>query len=307
MVAQTQSQEEAVRCFEMCCRAKGLAESTVKMYSFALDRLGRCLSDEAKGPSVPSREDLRGCSHMAQMLAAGLSRQTIRVRMRAIRVFSNFLARENRVAESPMAGVEIPRAPTVMPEVLSAPEVERLFRAAKRRSWCGTGNYAMLAVFLDTGLRLGELIALDVKDIDVGSAVIRVRNGRGSEERHVHAVRALARTFVIGSRSAHTRWETWRCSPHTLGGDSTSDTSRGSSSVPQGMHGLMVGVSTRTHLLRHAFATQYIMNGGDPFSLQEILGRSDITTTMIYVNLAGVGLRGAHAKASSVDRSLARD
>jgi site-specific recombinase XerD len=49
------------------------------------------------------------------------------------------------------------------------------------------------------------------------------------------------------------------------------------------------------------------MNGGDPFSLQKILGRSDITTTMIYVNLAGVGLRGAHAKASSVGRSPARD
>lgn len=58
---------------------------------------------------------------------------------------------------------------------------------------------------------------------------------------------------------------------------------------------------------RHAFETQHIMNGGDPFSLQKILGRSDITTTMIYVNLAGVGLRGAHAKASSVGRSPARD
>jgi integrase len=60
-------------------------------------------------------------------------------------------------------------------------------------------------------------------------------------------------------------------------------------------------------LFRHAFGTQHIMNGGDPFSLQKILGRSDITTTMIYVNLAGVGLRGAHAKASSVGRSPARD
>jgi site-specific recombinase XerD len=49
------------------------------------------------------------------------------------------------------------------------------------------------------------------------------------------------------------------------------------------------------------------MNGGDPFSLQKILGRSDITTTMICVNLAGVSLREAHAEASSVDRSLARD
>jgi len=51
-----------------------------------------------------------------------------------------------------------------------------------------TGNYEMLSMFLDTGLRLGEPVALDVNDIDVGSAVIRVRNGKGSNECYVHAV-----------------------------------------------------------------------------------------------------------------------
>jgi hypothetical protein len=56
--------------------------------------------------------------------------------------------------------------------------------------------------------------------------------------------------------------------------------------------------------LRHPFATHYIKNGGDPFSLQRILGHSDIKTTMIYVNLAGVGLREAHAKTGPADRVL---
>ena len=56
------------------------------------------------------------------------------------------------------------------------------------------------------------------------------------------------------------------------------------------------------HLLRHTFATHFIKNGGDPFSLQRLLGHSDIKTTMIYVNLAGVDLEEAHAKASPVDR-----
>ena len=60
-------------------------------------------------------------------------------------------------------------------------------------------------------------------------------------------------------------------------------------------------VHVTPHILRHTFATHYIKNGGDPFSLQRILGHSDIKTTMIYVNLAGVGLQEAHAKASPVD------
>jgi len=66
-------------------------------------------------------------------------------------------------------------------------------------------------------------------------------------------------------------------------------------------------VRVTPHILRHTFATHYIKNGGDPFSLQRLLGHSDIKTTMIYVNLAGVGLREAHAKASPVDRILANE
>ena len=60
------------------------------------------------------------------------------------------------------------------------------------------------------------------------------------------------------------------------------------------------------HLLRHTFATHFIKNGGDPFSLQRLLGHSDIKTTMIYVNLAGMDLKEAHAKASPVDKILGR-
>jgi len=63
--------------------------------------------------------------------------------------------------------------------------------------------------------------------------------------------------------------------------------------------------SQQAESVRTASATHYIMNGGDPFSLQRILGHSDIKTTMIYVNMAGVGLREAHAKASPVDRLMA--
>jgi site-specific recombinase XerD len=65
------------------------------------------------------------------------------------------------------------------------------------------------------------------------------------------------------------------------------------------------GLRVTPHSLRHTFATHCIVNGGDPFSLQHILGHSDIKTPMVYVNLAGVGLREARAKASPTDRLMA--
>ena len=64
----------------------------------------------------------------------------------------------------------------------------------------------------------------------------------------------------------------------------------------------ITGVRCSPHTLRHTFATNYIRNGGDPFSLQQLLGHSDIKTCMIYVHMAGVALREAHAKFSPVDR-----
>lgn len=302
MVAQTQSQEEAVRCFEMYCRAKGLAESTVKMYSFALDRLGRYLSDEAKGPSIPSRGDLR--AFVAYMLGSGLGRQTIRTRMRAVRTFCGFLGREGLVAENPMIGVEIPRVPSTMPEVLSAEEIQKLPRASKTRSWYGVRNYAMLAVFLDTGLRLGELISLDVSDVDVGSAVIRVRNGKGSRERRVYAGRGLARALRD--------WIEVR--PDTQADAALFTTRDGRGLDKRNVARIAERPALRAgpgenrvhpHMLRHTFATAWIINGGDVFSLQRMLGHASVSTTQVHVNLAGADLAMAHAKASPLDR-LAR-
>ncbi|MFQ5796962.1 MAG: tyrosine-type recombinase/integrase [Candidatus Bipolaricaulia bacterium] len=63
-----------------------------------------------------------------------------------------------------------------------------------------------------------------------------------------------------------------------------------------------IGQGVSCHTLRHTFATNFIRNGGDPFSLQRLLGHSDIQTTMIYVHMAGTMLREAHARASPVDR-----
>jgi len=291
--------EQAADLFGVYCRAKGLAESTLQTYSYALARLQAYLQDQARGPSLPSRDDLR--AFISHMLAAGLSRQTIRVRMRAVRAFCGFLVREELVDESPMRGVEIPRVPATMPEVLSVGEIQRLLRAARNGSWYGTRNHALLCMFLDTGLRLSELIALDLSDVDVARAVIRVRNGKGSKERCVYAGQTLARALR--------QWIEVR--PYAQADAALFLTRTGKRLDKRNVARIVERVTQRAgiggkrvhpHLLRHTYATHFIMNGGDPFSLQRILGHSDIKTTMIYVNLAGVGLREAHAKASPVDR-----
>jgi len=291
--------DSAVRIFEGYCRSKGLAAETLKTYMYALDRLREVLHHSEASPALPTRDDLR---HFAgNMLHQGLARGTIRIRMRSVRVFANFLEREELVEVSPMTGVEIPRVPKSMPKILSVQEIHKLLRASKTGTWYGVRNHAMLSAFLDTGVRLGELVKLDVADVDLNSQSILVRDGKGSKDRQVFIGRVLARSLR--------RWaEIRRYGQETDAYFSTRD---GCRLDKRNVARIIERVAARAglgdrrvhpHLLRHTFATHFIKNGGDPFSLQRLLGHADIKTTMIYVNLAGADLEEAHAKASPLDR-----
>jgi len=299
MVRRRMGFDEAARHFEVYCRAKGLAESTRWTYELALGRLRAYLSQERRPPRLPSRQDLRAL--IGAMLQEGLSKGTIRVRMRSARVFCNFLVSEGVLEASPMDGVAIPKVPMTHPEILSAGEVTRLLHATRKGTWYGIRNHAMIATFCDTGLRLSELIGLDAQDVDLHALSIRVRNGKGSKERRVYMGRTLARALR--------RWMDRH--PFCVGADACFCTRNGRRLDKRNVARIIERASQRAgfrdrrvypHLLRHTFATHFIKNGGDPFSLQRLLGHADIKTTMIYVNLAGVDLGEAHAKASPVDR-----
>ena len=293
--------EAAVSEFMGFCMAKGLAARTLETYSYALDRLGSFLANTGPQDQVLDRSLLR--AFITHMLGAGYSRQTIRVRMRAIRVFANFLQNEGLVSESPMQGVAIPKVPRVHPTILTSGEIRQLLGAARGSSWHATRNYAMVLTFLDTGVRLGELLGLNLADISLESRRIEVRKGKGSRQRHVYIGRSLSKALR--------RWQAVR--PSEVWSDALFVTKDGSRLDKRNVARILERIATRAgmgdrrvypHLLRHTFATHFIVNGGDPFSLQRILGHSDIQTTMIYVNLAGRDLMKAHFKASPIDVCL---
>ena len=290
---------ESMAMYKSYCRARGLSRRTLETYASTLEQLRSFLDASKAGGLLPIRQNLR--AFITSLLEAGYARTTISIRMRAIRAFSNFLEREELVEVSPMTGVEIPRVPQSMPKILNAHEIQRLLRAAKSGIWYGIRNHAILATFLDTGLRLSELINLDISDVDLHSQSILVRNGKGSKDRHVY----LGRTAASSLR----KWAAVR--PYGHDADAYFSTRDGRRLDKRNIARIIERISGRAamgerrihpHLLRHTFATHFIKNGGDPFSLQRLLGHSDIKTTMIYVNLAGVDLEEAHAKASPVDR-----
>jgi len=293
--------DDARQVFYLYCRSKGLAERTLQTYLSSIDGLRAFLAASSCVPQLPNTHELR--SFVAHLLDQGLAKTTISIRMRAIRSFCNFLTREGIVPSNPMAGLVIPRPPLRYPEVLTRDEVRKLIAATAPSSWGGTRNRAMILTVLDTGVRLGELIRLDLVDLQLRELTIRIRSGKGDKERHVFMGRSLFRAMRtwIEARGAFSQ------------GGPLFMTRRGERLDARNVQRILSRLAVRAgleggkvspHRLRHTFATHYVQNGGDPFSLQRILGHSDIKTTMIYVNLAGVGLREAHAKASPVDRLL---
>jgi len=295
--------EDAAKMYLTYCRSKGLLPATIKTYACALNRLQRYMREHREGVGIPSPQELR--SFIQSMLDEGLSRGTIRIRMRAIRAFCNFLAREELIEASPMDGVEIPKVPTRYPEIISLEQARRFLRAARGSTWTGIRNRAILGTFLDTGVRLSELIGLNLEDVDVLTGTARIRSGKGDKERHVYMGRALLRNMRkwIEVRGFHEEG-----TPFFLTKDGNRLDLRNVERIVSRIadRAKLGSVRITPHILRHTFATHYIQNGGDPFSLQRILGHSDIKTTMIYVNLAGAGLQEAHAKASPMDRLLSR-
>lgn len=288
----------AVEVFTLYCKSKGLAERTLETYSYALRELRAFLAVSGGSPPIPGPQDLR--SFTSSMLERGLARGTIRIRLRAIRCFCGFLEREGFVETSPFHTVEIPKVPIRYPEIITQEQARRLLGAARRRTWTGSRNSAILTTFLDTGLRLSELVHLNLEDVDLQRLTIRIRSGKGDKERHVYIGRVLLRALRqwVDARGFHAGG-----TPFYLTRDGNPLDRRNVERIIERIAARsgLEGIRISPHILRHTFATHYVRNGGDPFSLQRILGHSDIKTTMIYVNLAGVGLQEAHAKASPVD------
>lgn len=121
----------------------------------------------------------------------GLAATTVHTAARALRAFLNFCVREEWLETSPMKSVSMPRKPKLIKSALDAAQMKRLLRADH-----STRDQAIILLLLDTGIRAGELCALNLADVEMGTGTVRVRLGKGAKDRIVYmgsrSLRALA-------------------------------------------------------------------------------------------------------------------
>jgi integrase/recombinase XerD len=209
--------------------------------------------------------------------------------------FYQFLLREGKLRVDPSLNVEAPKITRGLPAVLIEDEVTRLIESPDTRSPIGLRDRSMLETLYSSGLRVSELVPLNLNQINLSDGVVRVL-GKGAKERVLplgeEAVDWIARYLEDGR-------------PALLSGrlsDAVFVTKLGSSMSRQAFWNLIqkyalvsdIKKQVSPHTLRHAFATHLLNHGADLRSVQLLLGHSDVSTTQIYTHVARERLKNLH-------------
>jgi integrase/recombinase XerD len=273
---------------------RSLAGNTLEAYARDLNALAAHVGEEAEVASIGAEAI---ASLMVKNVGRGFGARSSARQLSALRGFFRFLVRERAVVEDPTALVDRPRLSRKLPRVLSFDEVERLLAAPDVSTDRGALHAAMLHVMYASGLRVSELCALRLSDLDMQRGLVRAR-GKGGKQRLVPVGEVAlnhAGRYVRDVRPRHAPPDesTLFLSPRGSG----RFTREGFWRIVR-RYAVIAGIVPlpSPHKLRHSFATHLLRGGADLRAVQAMLGHADLGTTEIYTHVAQDHLRAAHAK-----------
>jgi len=272
--AQEISLREAFEQYMLMARVEGRSQATLRIYNDVFTSVLRHFRERRLLLRELGVPELR--SYLEELRARGLQPTTLSIHYRVLRAFLNWCLQEGLLeGENPIKRIGEPRVPKSFPFILSDRQVTALLQAARaqrERGWRGFRNYLIVLTFLDTGLRLSELVNLNVTDIDLARRRLRIR-GKGAKDRLCFMGARLTRemrSWLQIRGNIVRRMGLW-----------------GEEAVFIGHHGRLrknyierivrslgekariKGVRVSPHTLRHTAATLAVRNGLDPFALQQ--------------------------------------
>ena len=271
----------------------GLSKNTLNSYRFDLSIFVSWLA-ETKKIELLDVSELEIQEFLAFKFPTSKSRSISRL-LATLRRFFRFLLRENKIKEDPTLKIQTPKIPKSLPKSLSEDEVEGLLKAPDIKTDVGMRDRSMLELLYACGLRVSELVGIQLTEVILSDGVIRV-TGKGSKTRLVpmgeEAVDWIKK-YLAESRQNILNKQTSKF---------LFVTNRGGEMTRQAFwylikkYALMANIDKpmSPHILRHAFATHLINHGADLRVVQMLLGHSDISTTQIYTHVARERLKKLH-------------
>lgn len=278
---------------------KNASAHTVKSYREDLNQALDFFRSRAPGqklqPAQLTTRSLR--AYLAWLHEQGYAKTTVARRLAAVRSWCRYLCRQGTLPSNPADGLRGPRQDKKLPHFLSEQELTRLVAAPPAGAPLGLRDRAILETLYSAGLRVSELVGLDVEHVDLDAGLATVR-GKGKRERlaplgrpALQAIRRWleARQELLGERTR----------PAVFLNKNGSRLSARSVGRLLGNYLAAAGLDRRTHphTLRHSFATHLLDRGADIRSVQELLGHRSLTTTQIYTHVTTLRLRESYQKA----------
>ena len=226
---------------------------------------------------------------LSQLRDRNYCKSTVARKLATLRSFFKFLVRRGKVENNPVAPIRTPKQDKRLPKFLEVTEIERLFSFCDTTGLLGARDRAILESLYSTGMRVSELVALNVHDVDQATATVRVR-GKGKKDRVVpigpRAIQAISHYLDLRKAApANQRQDVESLFINKHGQRLSTRSVRRKLDKYLLQAGLDLSVSP--HTLRHSFATHMLRGGADLRSVQEMLGHQSLSTTQIYTHLSG--------------------
>ncbi len=301
--------------FEMSNLADGKSENTIIWYRDILKLFLRYLKENMHSNSIGEFNIENARNYVLYLRSrnkfgrytntyvqhSGLSPQTVRGHIRGLKAFSSWLYREQYTDENRLGYLKIPRVPVKLIEPLTDQEISQITATINQDSPTGSRNHAIFVTALDNGLRASEIAGITIEQLDLKGGYAKVM-GKGAKERIV----------PIGDFVKMTLWNyinKVRPEPTIVSCDNLFLSPTGKPITANTIKLVFSRLAKKSgvkrlhaHLCRHTFAINYLLNGGDIFSLREILGHTTLEMVNHYLHFTRSQLTAQHHKYSPMDR-----
>ena len=288
--------EKKIKLFlEFLQKDKKLSNNTLQSYKRDITQYESYINEENLQYLKVTKDDIK--KYLENLKNIGKKTSTISRNLASIRSFYQYLVRTKKIKEDPTEGIQSPKVEKRVPSVLSSKEVELLLEQPKAVDLKGIRDKAMLEFAYATGMRVTEIINLNLEDVNLKEGYVSCTNA--NKQRNIPlgaiSINALkeyikkARPYLIKSEDEKTLFVNIN----------------GKRLTRQGFWKIVkfykeqahIDKDITPHVLRHSFATHLLQNGADLKAIQVMLGHSDISSTQVYMQFQDEGLKNIYKKA----------
>ncbi len=288
--------EKQIKLFlEFLQNDKKVSDNTLQSYQRDIVYYNKYLEENKLNYVKVKEEDVK--DYLEHLQEVGKKASTVSRNLASIRSFYQFLIRNKKIKVDPTNNIQSPKIEKRVPSVLTAKEVELLLDQPKDVDLKGTRDKAMLEFAYATGMRVTEIISLDVADVNLDEGYVTCKTG--SKERNIPlgslSLKAL-KEYMLDARPVLIKNEKEKALFVNINGQRL---------TRQGFWKIVkyykeqahITKDITPHVLRHSFATHLLQNGADLKAIQTMLGHSDISSTQVYMQFQDAGLKNVYKKA----------